>query len=339
MIDRNGDAPGREFADEFLNLGVTDTVSIRTALKALQARYTFVGAYGIVDYAFKTIQELVEDLEIKLNLPEIYKDFINKIRTKKRLERHGILTSKIIMEGRVCNDAILQAIGASPSPAVVIKASDSCNSDGVEIVATTEQDSIKAAIHKAIKVSGEFFCEEFISGPLYNLDIILNNGSLFIVAITDRYRLKDSITSVAGLQQNPTHHPQWVEFENLALKICNMFSDYKGPLTADIILGANGLQVLEISPHLHVSKLQGIRDPRILEIWPSILAGKEPGQSCLSGKSTTSAYVRIYGDSDVYRTAFDLSWIIGIEEFPIPREFGRHSLKKLFGLKQTRRMC
>jgi len=44
LVDRNASAPGREFADEFLNLSVTDAGTLCIALDPLRSRYSFVAA-------------------------------------------------------------------------------------------------------------------------------------------------------------------------------------------------------------------------------------------------------------------------------------------------------
>jgi hypothetical protein len=147
--------------------------------------------------------------------------------------------------------------------------------------------------------------------------------------------MTDGITSVAGIQQNPQQHPWYTEFENLSLKISATFSDYNGPLTADILLAGGELAVLEVSPHLHTPKLQGLRDPRILNVWPGLLAGKNPEMSYLNDSEMTSAYVRIYGDRDTYTEYFDASWIVEVEEFPMPRQFGYHALRKILYMKTS----
>jgi len=334
LVDRNANAPGRQFADEFLHLSVTDAAAVCSALEPLRSCYCFVAAYGIVDFMFDTVRVLTERLGIDLNNSEIYAEFTDKLKTKARLERFNISAPQTYARGRQFDESTLHSIAAaSRSGTVVVKAHDSCNSEGVQIVRVERMGCVRQAIQHAIELSGEFFCEEYISGTLHNLDLILSAGGASLVAITDRYRMADGLTSVAGLQQNPRQHALYAEFSDLAGKIRTMFSDYRGPLTADILAAGGDLKVLEISPHLHVSKLQWLRDPRILSIWPRILSGRGPEFQRLSDNAFASAYVRIYGDEDAYKEYFEDSWIADLETFSPPLRFGSHDLRKILFIK------
>jgi phosphoribosylaminoimidazole carboxylase (NCAIR synthetase) len=334
LVDRNANAPGREFADEFLHLSVTDTAAICMALDPLRSRYCFVAAYGIVDFMFKTVQVLTARLGIKPNMPEIYAEFTDKLRTKARLERFNIPAPQTLARGRQFDESTLRSIAAaSRSGTVVVKAHDSCNSEGVRIVRIEQADSVRQALHYAIELSGEIFCEEYVSGTLHNLDVILSAGGASLVAITDRYRMADGLTSIAGFQQNPRQHALYAEFSQLAGKIRRMFSDYCGPLTADVLASGGDLKVLEISPHLHASKLQWLRDPRILSVWPRMLSGEKPELQNLSDGENASAYVRIYGAEDAYHEYFEPSWIADMEAFSPSIRFGSHDLRKILYMK------
>jgi hypothetical protein len=334
LVDRNSNAPGREFADEFLHLSVTDAAAICMALDPLRSRYCFVAAYGIVDFMFKTVQVLTARLGIKLNTPDIYAEFTDKLKTKARLERFNIPAPQTLAHGRQFDESTLRRIAAaSRSGTAVIKPHDSCNSEGVRIVSVAQAESMRAAISHAIELSGEFFCEEFVSGTLHNLDLILSAGGASLVAITDRYRMADGLTSVAGFQQNPRQHALYAAFSQLAGKIRRAFSDYNGPLTADVLAAGGELKILEISPHLHASKLQWLRDPRLLGIWPRILSGQGPEPQRLSDGEYASAYARIYGDTDAYQDYFDASWIADLETFSPPLRFGVHDLRKILYVK------
>jgi hypothetical protein len=332
LVDRNADAPGREFADEFVHSSVTDAAGILSALEAFQSRYRFVAAYGIVDFMFGTVQVLTARLGINLNPPEIYAEFTNKLKTKARLERFDIPTPQTLAQGRTFDESTLRSIAAaSRSDTVVIKADDACNSEGVRIVRVDQADCMSQAIGHAIELSGAFFCEEHVRGTLHNLDVILTAGSAIVVAITDRYRMADGLTSVAGFQQDPRRHPLYAQFAKLTTKIRTMFSDYSGPLTADILASRGELKVLEMSPHLHASKLQWLRDPRVLSVWPRVLAGLAPELPSLG--ENASAYLRIYSVEDTYRDYIEPSWIANMEAFLVPLRFGSYELRKILYLK------
>jgi hypothetical protein len=332
LVDRNADVPGREFADEFIHSSVIDADEILRGLDAFRSRYSFVAAYGIVDFMFGTVQVLTARLGITLNPPELYQEFTNKLKTKARLERFDVPAPQTLVQGRKFDESTLRVIAAaSRSGTVVVKPDDACNSEGVRIVRVDQVDCMRQAIGHAIEVSGAFFCEEHVRGALHNLDVILTAGNVTIVAITDRYRMADGLTSVAGFQQDPRRHPLYPQFTKLATKIREMFADYSGPLTADVLASGGDLKVLEISPHLHASKLQWLRDPRILSVWPRVLAGHAP--ELPSPGENASAYVRIYSASDTYLDYFEPSWIADLEAFPVPLQFGSHALRKILYLK------
>jgi len=334
LVDRNANAPGREFADEFLHISVTDVATICIALEPFRSRYCFVAAYGIVDFMFDTVRVLTERLGIKPNRPEIYAEFTDKLKTKARLERFDVPAPRTLARGRQFDESTLRSIAAaSPSGTVVVKAHDSCNSEGVRIVHVEEVDSMRQALNHAIALSGEFLCEEYVNGTLHNLDAILSASGASLVAITDRYRMADGVTSLAGFQQNPRHHSLYAEFSRLAGKIRRVFADYCGPLTADVLACGGELKVLEISPHLHASKLQWLRDPRILSVWPRMLAGQGREPQSLSEADNASAYVRIYGEDDTYQKYFEPSWITDMETFSPPVRFGSHDLGRILYIK------
>jgi len=334
LVDRNARAPGREFADEFIHLSVTDAGAICSALEPLRSQYRFVAAYGIVDFMFKTIRVLTARLGIKPNAPEIYEEFTNKLKSKARFEAFGIPTPQMLAGGRQFeNSALRQIVAASRSGTVVVKAHDSCNSEGVRIVRIENADAVGEAIAHAIEISGEFLCEEYVDGTLHNLDVILSTAGATIVAITDRYRMADGLNSLAGFQHNPRQHPLYAQFVRLAGEIRRMFADYYGPLTADILAAGGELSVLEVSPHLHASKLQWLRDPRILAVWPRILSGATPELKTLSDSENASAWVRIYGDEGAYHDYFEPSWIADAEAFPVPVHFGPYALREILYLR------
>jgi ATP-grasp domain len=334
LVDRNAHAPGREFADEFVNLSVTEAGPICDSMEALRSRYCFIAAYGNVDYMFETVRALTVRLGIKLNPPEIYREFTDKLRTKARCKRFDVPVPKTILQGRKFDESMLQRLAdAAACRTVIIKASDSCNSEGVRMVRADQRGAVRQAIAEAIELSGEFMCEEYIGGTLHNLDVILSAGGARIVAITDRYRMADGITSIAGLQQGPRQHPQYVRFAELAAKTQRMFADYSGPLTGDIMNSDGRLTVLEMSPHLHAAKLQWLRDPDLLDLWPRALVGRSPESDGSEEGCNASAYVRIYGNQETYLHHFDRKWIAAEEEFRVPRRFGEHELHKILYLK------
>jgi biotin carboxylase len=334
LVDRNADAPGREFADEFLHLSVTDADAICRALEPLRARYRFVAAYGIVDFMFKTVQVLSATFGIQPNAPQIYEEFTNKLKTKARLEKFGIRTPTTHVRGRSFDESTLRELAAaSPSGMVVVKAHDSCNSEGVQIVRVADREAVRQAIRQAMELSGEFFCEEYVSGTLHNLDVVLSAAGATIVAITDRHRMADRLTSIAGFQQNPRQHPLYAACAKLAAEMRRTFSDYRGPLTADILAAEGALSVLEVSPHLHASKLQWLRDPRILSVWPRILSEQTPELQSPSDSENASAWVRIYDDESVYHDYFEAAWITDTEAFAVPLRFKAHELHKVLYMK------
>jgi hypothetical protein len=334
LVDRNAQAPGREFADEFIHASVTDASAICLALEPLRSRYRFVAAYGIVDFMFKTIRVLTARLGIKPNAPEIYEEFTNKLKSKARFEAFGITTPQMLAWGRQFDESTLRKIvAASRSGTVVVKAHDSCNSEGVRIVRIEQADAVREAVAHAIEISGEFLCEEHVDGSLHNLDVVLSAAGATIVAITDRYRMADGLNSIAGYQHNPRQHPLYAQFVRLAGEIRRMFSDYCGPLTADILAAGDELSVLEVSPHLHASKLQWLRDPRILAVWPRILSGATPELQSLRDAENASAWVRIYGDDGAYRDYFEPSWIADSETFSEPLRFGPYGLREILYLR------
>ena len=334
LVDRNAQAPGREFADEFVNLSVTEADAICDSMEALRSRYCFIAAYGNVDYMFETVRALTLRLGITLNPPEIYREFTDKLKTKARCERFDVPVPRTILQGRKFDESMLQRLAdAVGSKTVVIKASDSCNSEGVRIVPADQRGALRQAIGRAIELSGEFVCEEYVGGTLHNLDVILDARGARIVAITDRYRMADGITSVAGLQQGPRQHAQYAQFAELAGKTQRMFSDYSGPLTGDIMVSEGQLTVLEMSPHLHAAKLQWLRDPHLLDAWPRVLAGKDSESDGPEESGNASAYVRIYGTQKRYLDYFDPAWIAAEEKFSIPRRFGEHQLHRILYLK------
>lgn len=334
LVDRNADAPGRVCADHFINLSVTDEDAICAALSPLRARYRFLAAYGVVDYSFSTVRALTEFLGLELNAPQIYAEFTDKLKTKARLEKGAVPTAQTLAHGRKFDESVVpEIVAASRCGTVVIKASEACNSEGVRIVRTSARDDLREAICQAIELSGEFYCEEYVSGTLHNLDMILDPEQAVVVAVTDRYRMADGITSLAGFQESLGPHPLHEHFGKLALRIGEVFHDYRGPLTADVLAANDELKVLEISPHLHVPKLQALRDADLVGIWPKLLTSGMPEVSGLGENDAASAYVRIYGDDDAESRYFDPSWIAAVETFPTPRRFGHHVLRRILYLK------
>ena len=187
VADINPDAPGAELADLFLNIDLKDRHGIAAAAVRLRQEENLAGVFT----AGTDFSATVAYAAAAAGLPGIdYSTALtasNKILMRRAFDSAGI-PSPGFYPVRNLEEAL--EAGARLEFPVVIKPVDSMGARGVvRIDSIAMEKEIEKAVSDAVKVSrsSEAIIEEYMDGPEFSIDAIVNEGEVTICGFADRH--------------------------------------------------------------------------------------------------------------------------------------------------------
>lgn len=183
VADGSEDAPGRELADIFLHVDLKDREAMTEAAASFRRRGELDGVFTAGTDFSSTVAWVADHL----GLPGV--DFETAMRaTDKSLMREsfaraGVPSPRFLM---VTTTADAQTAAGTMTLPVVVKPVDNMGARGIRRVDRAED--IPFAVEAALPLSrsGKAIIEEFIEGPEFSIDAVIENGKITICGVADR---------------------------------------------------------------------------------------------------------------------------------------------------------
>ncbi|WP_162937943.1 ATP-grasp domain-containing protein [Kiloniella sp. EL199] len=253
LVDQSEAPPCLAFADLFIKASITDTALILTELKKL-TNYEIIGAYGVADYAYKTVAAIHKCFDIKAIRKTEYKTLNNKYITKQAISGSGILCPETIWYGeRNELPGLLKEFAQKPLKSCVIKAVDQNNSKGIHILHEPSLQAFTDGLHDAFQYSSQVLIEEFIEGQIGNVDVLVLEGKSHSISTTIRLNDADTAQICTAMIQPAELWDGYQETVfGIAQQAARTLDYHTGPLTIDLLItDSKKIYVIEASPHFH----------------------------------------------------------------------------------------
>ena len=279
VTDRNPAPPCAAETPHTHCVDAADVDGLVALSERLRESGSFVGAYGIADYAMPGVAAVNLGIAGRAAPSAAIETMIDKDATKAALQRGGVPLPQTLWAGDA--DRFEPDACPAPEPGVrelIVKPADVHASRGIGRVVCGDPHALMAAVREASRNARRVLVEAYLEGDIWNVDALAVDGVVHGVSVTRRVA-HPTLAFLPCLQIQPRWaDEEWFEsLTALAQKIADSLCYTDGPFTADLIMTAQGPRVLEVSPHFHSIGLEILRgNGNPLRGWARCLAG-DPG--------------------------------------------------------------
>ena len=242
LCDINSNSPGKEFADEFINIGGDNIEELAELAIQKSKEFDILSAYCGSDFGLRSVAKINKVLNLKCLPEEVVEASLNKAKTKEILINKKIATPKgIVLKefDTFKNDIELP---------LVVKPLDGSGSRGVTYV--RKFNDIQEAIKEARTVSCDILIEEAIIGDHIDVSGFYANEKFYPGGQLDRYFSPLPFRyPIYGLQ--PPKSVDQDKIYEILEQSCNALGINWGPVKADIINTKKGPFIIEVTPRFH----------------------------------------------------------------------------------------
>jgi phosphoribosylaminoimidazole carboxylase (NCAIR synthetase) len=250
VTDLNADAPARDVADHFAQVSAQDIAAISALGDDVSKTHTIMGVYGVADYAFEAVLAVARRFELKGPRCEGARLLTDKAETSARLRAAKLPVPHLYWSGEAGPDA--RTLNTLTGRDLIVKPRSLNNSHAVIPLYAASTAALAYAIRTVAAADGGVMIEERVEGRIGNVDALMLAGSCHPISTT--IRRNDPITPAvctAMIQPGGTPDCEQGLFV-IAEQVANALGYDNGPLTVDIVHGADGkISILEVSPHFH----------------------------------------------------------------------------------------
>ncbi|MFP4431848.1 MAG: hypothetical protein ACLFPV_11410 [Spirochaetaceae bacterium] len=243
LVDQNPSAPGRRYADEFVQVSTFDIPGVEEAARHLRPEsIVTVGS----DQPVLTAAVVSERIGIASALaPDTAAKTTNKRIMKEALSSAGVSTVDYAVVG-------LGTPGPLPLP-VVVKPLDSQGQRGVSLV--VEPEKYGPAVEEALGYSREeaVLVESYYPSTEVTLSGWVSGGEVDVWSMTDRVTVSPSLSlGVCAAHRYPSIHAgRWYETVVAASRrIVEAFGITEGPIYFQFLVGKEGVKANEVACRL-----------------------------------------------------------------------------------------
>jgi len=255
VADGNAGAPGIPLADRFIPVDLKNREEMAAAAAELKSREGLDGVFTAGTDFSVTVAYVAE----KLNLPGIPVAVAEKA-SHKGLMRQEFLRAGVAIPGfTLLNGKVdpIKAVASLHYP-LVVKPVDNMGSRGIQRVDSGE--TLVDAVEKARNHSrsGSIIVEEFIDGPEFSLDALVEDGKVTVCGFADRHIHYPPYFIEMG-HTMPTSQPKEVmdAVEALFIRGIHALGITRGAAKGDIKLSSRGPVVGEIAARLSGGFMSG----------------------------------------------------------------------------------
>lgn len=275
VTDRDENPPCSAETAHTHRIDATDVDGILNLARHLQKRGPLIAAYGIGDYAFRSVTAVNRLIGGRTPPSDAVLRMVDKAATKEALSTFEVPMARTLWAGRAIDFEMravkLEGIGVDEA---IVKPVGVNQSRGVSRVPCHDSARLREAVAAAGRESEYVLIEEFVAGDICNFDAIVINGELIPISMT--YRIAhDTLPFLWATQIQPRWHEvtDRDELLNLGRMVASALRYDNGPITIDYIRTAAGPRVIEVSPHLHSIGLEIVRgNGNPLRAWFRFLA-------------------------------------------------------------------
>ena len=253
--DGDTHAPGRSLVDRFLPVDLKDREGMAAAAEELRKREGLDGVFTAgTDFSF-TAAYVTEKLGLPGIPPEAALRASNKGLMRRAFRDAGVPIPEF-REFRAGEDP-LSALGKLAFP-LVIKPVDNMGSRGIRRADTPEQLLRGFRRAAGYSPSGAVIVEEFIDGPEFSLDALVEEGKITICGVADRHIFYPPYFIEMG-HTMPTNQPEEVvqAVEEVFLRGIKALGITRGAAKGDLKLSPRGPVVGEIAARLSGGFMSG----------------------------------------------------------------------------------
>ena len=314
VADRSAAAPAGMISDRFEVIAGDDHSSLLQYAEELDEQLGLACCYGVADFAYQSIGIIYEKFGIKICNKKIYRVMADKSMTRKVLSENDIpipLGRAVDLSDNGSVDLVVRDLSDMPFP-LVVKPAEIDSSQAV--VTACNKSELNAAIKHAGNLCNKVVVEEYVHGKHFNVDIVIIDGEVFPMSITERGFLDHFYHQpLYGIQVSNSNTEHAELLFSVLEDACSALNFKNGPVTADVVLTVNGPKILEISPHVHsvtVSRLIG--NDCVLGGWFSYTAGYENWRQCMPSSEINGCAAYYYAYSD---KSGEVISITGLDDF------------------------
>lgn len=278
VTDRDPNPPCAMETPHVHRLDATDVDGALSLAGLIQKRGSLIGAYGIADYAFRSVAAINRLIGGNNSSPDALLKMADKIATKQALKSRDVPMAVTLWSGPASSiDQSSIKAGACGVDLAVVKPASLNGSAGVRTVAINDTQALNSAVIAAGNCGGDILIEEFLSGEVCNFDGLAVDGKVWPISMT--YRIADDelpFLPVAQIQPPWDEVPNAAELIAIGQAVSEALGYRNGPFTIDYIRTPAGPYVLEVSPHFHSIALEMYRrNGSPLCAWIRYLAGHQ----------------------------------------------------------------
>lgn len=239
-----GDA-ARAAADVVVTLDLTDVDGVTAYAEQ-------VGAAAVYSVGSDLAMPVVAEVTQRLGLPALVSPGTADLCHHKHQARALLQDAP----GSVRHATVTRADGPDPTIPVplpvIVKPDDAQGQRGLSLV--TDWSQLAAALDHALSHSrnGRAVVEEYIAGPEISVNGFLQDGTLVFVGVSDREVWPDHVGLVRGhrFPARAATGPSWQEAVAVLDHACRAIGLRDGPVYAQMIVGPDGVRLVEVSPRL-----------------------------------------------------------------------------------------
>lgn len=298
--DMDAQAAGRLLADRFEVLSATDVPGLLALAAEIDNEFNLVGAYGIADYAYEAVGAIAARYRLPIGTPQVFATMADKAACHDALARAGLAVPRQMALGdQDVRVAAAWAVEHLRFP-VVLKPANDCNSRGVHTVFDQDPAAVAASLQTGRNNHGQILVETLVQGTHFNVDGLLCEDTFIPVAITERTFVDNVLHQpLMSFEANDLTPQVKARLWDVAARAAMAVGRRAGPVTVDIIDGAGGAVVLEVSPHFHCIKMTDLRGASAIGAWFAFLAGRPDWRATLpEPPNRVIGYLGLYAAPD-----------------------------------------
>jgi biotin carboxylase len=184
VADANAQAPGAELADRFLPVDLKDREGLAASAKGIRSEFGLDGVFTAGTDFSASVAYVARELGLPGIPFETALDASDKLRMRAAFAREGVSSPRFVAASSPSDPAIEAAGLGFP---LVVKPADSMGARGCRRVVSSEE--LSAAIGAALPFSrsGRAIVEEYIGGPEFSIDALVDGDEIRIHGLADRH--------------------------------------------------------------------------------------------------------------------------------------------------------
>lgn len=183
VADGNQEAPGAELCDHFIHVDLRDLDRLIEAAGKLKREHGLDGVFTAgTDFSF-SVAKIAEAHDLPGIPPETARGASDKVRMRRIFAEKGVPAPSFVQV--LPEESVREKVRQLSFP-LVVKPVDNMGSRGVRRVDTCVE--LEEAVEKARRssFSGNVIVEEYIDGPEFSIDALIEGGEIRITGFADR---------------------------------------------------------------------------------------------------------------------------------------------------------